>query len=153
MTSKAIDLLSSSRHGARNGFFLQVESASIDKRAHGRDACGQIGETAQLDDAVKVALDFAKKKGDTLVIVTADHAHAGQIVGGASAGNDVRLRTADDRDMIIAYATRDGDGSERHTGATAPVAGYGPGAANISGLVDQTDLFFIMRDGMNAHRR
>ena len=33
-----------------------------------------------LDEAVQVALDFAKKDGNTLVIVTADHAHATQIV-------------------------------------------------------------------------
>ncbi len=41
---------------------------------------GQIGETVDLDEAVQRALEFAKKDGNTLVIVTADHAHASQIV-------------------------------------------------------------------------
>jgi alkaline phosphatase len=40
MTEKAIGLLESSR-----GFFLRVEGASIDKRDHASDICGQIGET------------------------------------------------------------------------------------------------------------
>ena len=76
MTDKAIDLLSKSE----KGFFLQVEEASIDKQDHAANPCGQIGETVDLDEAVQKALGFAKKDGNTLVIVTADHAHASQIV-------------------------------------------------------------------------
>ena len=56
MTEKAIELLDDDRHG----FFLQVESASIDKRDHASDLCGQIGETLQLDQALKVALAFQR---------------------------------------------------------------------------------------------
>ena len=62
------------------GLLLQVESASIDKRDHAADACGQIGETVVFDEAVKKAIDFAKKDGNTLVIATADHGHTSQIV-------------------------------------------------------------------------
>ncbi|MGM0512747.1 MAG: alkaline phosphatase, partial [Pseudomonadota bacterium] len=36
-----------------------------------------------------------------------------------------------------------------HTGTQLRVAAYGPHAANIVGLTDQTDLFFTMRDAMN----
>ena len=71
MTKKSIDLLREDR----DGFFLQVESASIDKRDHASDLCGQIGETLQLDQATSVALDFQRRNPDTLVIVTADRAH------------------------------------------------------------------------------
>ena len=63
------------------GFFLQVEGASIDKQDHAANPCGQIGETVDLDEAVQVALEFAKADGRTSVIVTADHAHTGQIIG------------------------------------------------------------------------
>ncbi len=76
MTDKAIELLSKNE----KGFFLQVEGASIDKQDHAANPCGQIGETVDLDEAVQRALEFAKKDGNTLVIVTADHAHASQIV-------------------------------------------------------------------------
>ena len=56
MTSKSIDLLKKNKAGQKKGFFLQVESASIDKKDHAADACGQIGETEQLDQAVQEAL-------------------------------------------------------------------------------------------------
>ena len=66
MTDKAIELLSKNE----KGFFLQVEGASIDKQDHAANPCGQIGETVDLDEAVQRALEFAKKEGNTLVIVT-----------------------------------------------------------------------------------
>ena len=75
MTAKAIDLLGSGKKG--NGFYLQVEGALIDKRSHANDAAQTLEETKAFDDAVKVALDFAKRDGHTLVIVTADHECAG----------------------------------------------------------------------------
>ena len=74
MTRKALDLLSS---GDRKGFYLQVEGAQIDKRSHANDAAQTLGEQKAFDDAVKVALDFAKRDGNTLVVVTADHECAG----------------------------------------------------------------------------
>jgi alkaline phosphatase len=77
MTQKSIDLLTGSQKGKGKGFFLQVESASIDKRDHAADACGQIGETVVFDEAVKKAIDFAKQDGNTLVVVTGDHGHNG----------------------------------------------------------------------------
>lgn len=45
MTKKALDLLNANPNGQKNGFFLQVEGASIDKQDHAGNACGQIGET------------------------------------------------------------------------------------------------------------
>lgn len=33
-------------------------------------------------------------------------------------------------------------GSQQHTGASVPIAAYGPGAANVAGLTDDTDTFF-----------
>jgi alkaline phosphatase len=75
MTSKAISLLDGKREG--RGFYLQVEGALIDKRSHANDAAQTLEEIKAFDDAVKVALDFAKKDRHTLVIVTADHECAG----------------------------------------------------------------------------
>ena len=110
MTGKAIDLLSKNSAGKKKGFFLQVESASIDKKDHAADACGQIGETQQMDEAVSKALDFARKDGNTLVIVTADHAHTSQIVDGNTPGLTAKLTTKDGSDMIVAYGTSAGRG-------------------------------------------
>lgn len=138
LTSRAIELLSTDD----DGFFLQVEGASIDKRDHAADACGQIGETADLDEAVQVALDFARADGNTLVVVTADHAHTSQIVGSAGPGLSSSLLTKEGEKMIVAYGTSPAGGSQQHTGAQVRIGAYGPGAANVAGLTDQTDLFF-----------
>ena len=145
MTDKAINLLKSNE----NGFFLQVESASIDKQDHNANPCGQIGETVALDQAVQVGLDFAKKNGDTLVIVTADHAHSSQIIGEdvKSSGLTQALITKDGAVMVVNYGNSEEE-SQEHTGAQLRVAAYGPHAANVMGLTDQTDLFFTMRDAM-----
>jgi alkaline phosphatase len=177
MTQKAIDLLSSSDKGKGKGFFLQIESASIDKRDHAADACGQIGETVVFDEAVKKAVDFARKDGNTLVIATGDHGHTSQIV--ETVGEDdlreaaedsklpiervrdimypgltVTLTTADNADMTISYGTSEDVKVEdqTHTGTQVRIAAYGPRAANVVGLTDQTDLFFTMTDALGIKR-
>ena len=74
MTEKAIDLLSGT---SENGFFLMVEGAHIDKKSHDEDEEGAAEALEEFDNAVEVALDFAKNDGHTLVIVTADHETGG----------------------------------------------------------------------------
>jgi len=59
------------------GFLLVVEGARIDWRAHDSDPAGVIVETRALAEAVAVALDYARAKGRTLVVVTADHETGG----------------------------------------------------------------------------
>lgn len=147
MTSKAIELLDN-----EDGFFLQVEGASIDKQDHAANVCGQIGETVDLDEAVQVALDFAKADGNTLVVVTADHAHTSQIVDSPTPGLNVGLTTADGSEMIVSYNTSEKNGSQQHTGTQVRIAAYGPGAANVVGLTDQTDLFFTASNAMALNR-
>jgi alkaline phosphatase len=63
------------------GFFLMVEGASIDKQSHPMDFERTIGEMIDFDNAVGVALQHARANGDTLVLVTADHGHAYDVVG------------------------------------------------------------------------
>lgn len=135
MTKKAIDLLDNPK-----GFFLQVESAMVDKQEHGSDICGAVGDVAELDRATKVALDYQATHPDTLIVVTGDHAHSTQIVPGTSSGKQTAtLQTADGDPMYVAYSTQDSGSS--HTGAQIRVAAKGPQAANVTGLIDQTDLF------------
>ncbi|MGN6464323.1 MAG: alkaline phosphatase [Rhizobiaceae bacterium] len=145
MTRKAIDLLKANE----KGFFLQVEGALIDKQDHAANPCGQIGETVDLDEAVQVALAFAKADGRTLVIVTADHAHSSQIIpnGTKAPGLTEALVTRDGSVMSISYGNSEGE-SQEHTGAQLRVAAFGPRAANFAGLTDQTDMFFTIRDAL-----
>ena len=150
MTRKAIQLL---RHD-RDGFFLQVESASIDKRDHASDLCGQIGETKQLDDAVDEALRFQEEHPDTLIVVTADHSHTSQIVGSNqdTPGFYATVQTADGQPMRVSYGTGKTPPGQSHTGARVPVAAKGPQATNVLGVRDQTDLFYTLI-GRKAGRR
>ncbi|ANI84254.1 alkaline phosphatase [Kosakonia oryzae] len=146
MTEKAIDLLSKNE----KGFFLQVEGASIDKQDHAANPCGQIGETVDLDEAVQKALEFAKKDGNTLVIVTADHAHASQIIppDTKAPGLSQALNTKDGAVMAITYGNSEEESME-HTGTQVRIAAYGPRAGNVVGLTDQTDLFYTMKAALN----
>ncbi|MBR3193986.1 alkaline phosphatase, partial [Bosea sp. (in: a-proteobacteria)] len=76
-TKAAIEMLK----GAQDGFFLMVESARIDKYSHSLDWERAVFDTIMLDNAVKVAKDFAGDRNDTLIIVVPDHAHPISIIG------------------------------------------------------------------------
>ena len=140
MTTKAIDLLDEDN---AKGFFLQVEGASIDKQDHASDACGQIGETLEFDNAIGKALEYQSAHPDTLVVVTADHSHTSQIIGPSTTprGAYTTLQTKDGAPIRIAYGTAPVTGSQSHTGAEVPVMAVGPQAANVQSYNDQTDLF------------
>ena len=73
----ALDILSKND----KGFVLMVESGRIDKYAHSLDWERSVYETIMLDNAVKIAKDFAALRNDTLIVVVPDHAHPVSIVG------------------------------------------------------------------------
>jgi alkaline phosphatase len=72
MTQKAIELMKDNV----NGFCLQVEAGKVDWAAHANDAAGLLYDQIAFDDAVRVALDFAEKDKETLVVITTDHGNA-----------------------------------------------------------------------------
>lgn len=171
MTQKAIELLDQKAQAPRRksgGFFLQVESASIDKQDHAFNPCAQIGETVSFDEAVQAGLAYAAKNKDTLVIVTADHSHTSQIIpqwatspgktsiliGADADPGETACLLADDRAstapgcITVNYATD--VGIQTHTGSTVRIAAQGPQAANALGLIDQTDIFRIMSRAIGA---
>ena len=77
MTAKAIDLLSTNR----NGFMLVVEGSKIDWAAHSHDAVALMGDILAFERAFEVARDFARRCGNTIVIVASDHATGGLTIG------------------------------------------------------------------------
>lgn len=79
MCATAVSLLTT---GNPKGFFLMVEGAHIDKNADDSknglkdypEKRANVAEAVKtFDNAVRAAVDFAKKDGRTLVIITADH--------------------------------------------------------------------------------
>lgn len=76
-TKAALEMLK----GNPEGFVLMVESARIDKYSHSLDWERSVFDTIMLDNAVKVAKDFAADRNDTLIIVVPDHSHPMSIIG------------------------------------------------------------------------
>lgn len=72
MTRFAIEKMATKKEG----FVLQVEGGKVDWAAHGNDLGGLLYDQLAFDEAVKIALDFAEKRDDTLVIITTDHGNA-----------------------------------------------------------------------------
>jgi alkaline phosphatase len=107
-----------------NGFFMMLECTITDKGGHGNNPELSVRGTLQVDWAVKAALEFASTRGDTLVMVTADHE-----TGALSA------RINADGKLLISYATTS------HTDIPVRFLAYGPGSARFDRpLIDNTDV-------------
>ena len=124
------------------GLFLVVESALIDKASHVRNACGSIGEVAQLDETLRFLNSFAAANKNTLIVVTADHSQAAQLVSDTSLyqnlGNPVhtpghiaRIELDDGTLMGVNYATNTFF-VEEHTGAHVPLHTTGQTCSRVS---------------------
>jgi alkaline phosphatase len=112
-----------------HGFFLMVEGSQIDWGGHSNDAGLIIDETLDFDEAVKEAIRFAKKDGNTLVIVTADHECGGMAINPGSTA-----------EKINAAFTTNG-----HTATLVPVFAFGPSAQLFTGIYKNTDIYHKMR--------
>ncbi|MBO4769065.1 MAG: alkaline phosphatase [Bacteroidales bacterium] len=142
----------------RKGFFIMAEGGKIDYAAHSNDAIGTITETIDMDEAVKVALEFYKKHPkETLIIVTADH-ETGGVSLGAKKGylydlnvfNDItESATTTDvekymSDKVVlkeqSEKARVGWTTTSHTGGAVPVWAIGAGSEAFAGRMDNTDI-------------
>jgi alkaline phosphatase len=72
MTQKSIDLMKDNP----NGFVVQIEAGKVDWAAHGNDLGALLYDQLAFDDAIDVAMDFAERDENTLVIITTDHGNA-----------------------------------------------------------------------------
>lgn len=114
------------------GFFLMAEGSMIDWGGHSNDGELVIEETKDFDRAVKEALNFAGRDGETLVIVTADHESGGMALNPGSSFESVN-----------ASFTTNG-----HTAAMVPVFAYGPGAELFEGIYENTEIYYKMRQAL-----
>jgi alkaline phosphatase len=76
-TKKGIDLMKNNPRG----FFMMVEGGKIDWACHANDARAAIEDTIAFDDAIRVAVNFAKTHPRTLIVVTGDHECGGMTLG------------------------------------------------------------------------
>ncbi|MCK6577774.1 MAG: alkaline phosphatase [Anaerolineae bacterium] len=78
MTLAAIQVLSQNE----NGFYLQVEAASVDKQLHPLDQERALSDLIEFDQAIAAAAAWAAENApDTLIIATADHGHGYDVYG------------------------------------------------------------------------
>ncbi|XP_063829747.1 membrane-bound alkaline phosphatase-like [Ostrinia nubilalis] len=104
------------------GFFLFVESGRIDHGHHDNYVELALDETIQMSEAVRVATELLSEE-DSLIVVTADHAHVMAFNGYTQRGGDI-LGVSDDRDedgvpyMTLSYTN--GPGARQQVNGTRP---------------------------------
>ena len=118
-SKKAIELLNQNS----KGFFLMIESSQIDWICHDNRFDDLIEELKDFDNVIHAVLDFARKDGNTLVVVTGDH---------ETGGLSVLKR---DGDVLFSrFTTFD------HSPVMVPVFAFGPGAEEFSGIYENTEI-------------
>lgn len=118
---------------SKKGFFLMLEGSQIDWGGHANDSDYIISEMLDFDKAIGKVLEFAKKDGNTLVVVTADHETGGYALRAGGENNK------DYSKVEGAFATGG------HTGVMVPVFAYGPGAETFQGIYNNNDIYFKIK--------
>ena len=119
----------------KTNFFLMVEGSQVDWGGHANDADYLISELIDFDEAIGKALDFAKKDGNTLVIVTADHETGGFTLASTTRKNEKGEEYSDYTKVSGIFSTKG------HSATLVPVFAYGPGAELFSGVYENNEIF------------
>lgn len=120
-TSTALNILKSNK----KGFFLMIEGSQIDWGNHSNDVEFSNREMIDFDKTISKVLEFAKKDGKTLIIITADHETGGLTM---PSGNL-------EKGEIKAKYTTGG-----HSGVVVPVFAFGPGAEEFTGFMENSSF-------------
>lgn len=118
--TKALELLDN-----KKGFFLMVEGSMIDDGGHDNKAGHTMEEIFDFDKTVGLVLEWAAKDGETLVIVTGDHATGGMTL----LSGDI-----DDKRIRVNFSTTG------HNGIALPVFAWGPHSEDFIGIYENTEL-------------
>src|SRR5690606_30800946 len=125
-----------------DGYVLLVEGALIDYAHHEGNAFRALDETIALSEAVAVADEMTSDE-DTLILVTADHAHTMSFVGYPVRGNPILGKVVSrNRDGSEALAL-DPDGMPYTTLVYANGPGHVPGARPDLREVDTEDPDYL----------
>jgi alkaline phosphatase len=124
-TKLAVNQLSKNK----NGFFLMVEGSQVDWGGHSNESNYLITELIDFDKTLGVALDFAKRNGETLIIVTADHETGGFTLA-PEKGNYNKIEPS--------FSTGG------HSATMVPVFAHGPGAELFGGTYENTEIYHKM---------
>jgi alkaline phosphatase len=112
-----------------NGFVLLIESEITDGTGHDNDIGALVEGVRELDEMLRAVLAWSEPRGDTLVVVTADHDTGGLgVVGGDYDRGVAEVRWA----------------THGHTSQWVPVFAFGPGSEHFSGVIDNTDVGILI---------
>lgn len=111
------------------GFFLMIEGSQIDWAGHANQAYPLLDEMKDFEITITKMVEFAKKDGETLLIVTGDHD-----AGGASINEGSAMKK-----LNVQFTTNG------HTGTMIPIFAYGPGAELFRGIYDNTEIYYKMK--------
>ena len=117
---KALQLLDN-----KKGFFLMIEGSMIDDGGHDNKAGMTMEEVFDFDKTLGIVLEWAAKDGETLVVVTGDHATGGMTLLSGSI-EEKRIR--------VNFSTTG------HNGIFLPVFAWGPHAEDFVGIYENTEL-------------
>jgi alkaline phosphatase len=106
-------------------FLLVIESEVTDSLAHENNIEALMEGMRELDEAVAEVLDLVAHRGDTLVLVTADHDT------GSLAVTDGYY---EDGRAMVRWATSE------HSSQWVPLFAFGPGAGRFTGVLDNTEI-------------
>ena len=116
MTAKAIDVLQKNK----KGFFLMVEGSKVDWAAHANDPIAIMTEFLAFDKAVGVAMDFARRNGNTTVIVLPDHGNSGFSIGRSNLKKSYTKMTLEDLFGAVSRYKHTAEGLEKILMNTQP---------------------------------
>ncbi|MGH7570578.1 MAG: alkaline phosphatase [Gemmatimonadota bacterium] len=119
-----------------DGFFLLVENEHTDHRAHDNAPLATIqAEVADIDRAIRVALDYRARRPETLIVVTGDHETGGLAVVPDSTGA-----------LEAEYVTTG------HSLELVPLFAIGPGAEAFAGIRTNADVGRLLLERVRGER-
>ena len=131
IVDKTLDYLAKRSKG--NGFFYMIEGSQIDWGGHDGNSDYIIAEMKNFDKTIGKVLDFAKKDGNTLIVITADHETGGYAV----------LKGSKMGEIVGGFADKGKSNSKslNHTASLIPVFAFGPGAEKFQGIYENTAIY------------
>ena len=134
MAAAALDVLDNDPRG----FFALIEGGAIDHACHGTDLDRMLGEVAEFNRTVDLALAYAASHPDTLVIVTADHETGGMEIVPKNYRRGDRVE--------VKWHSQIVPGKAGHSSQKVGVFAYGPNAAAIRPEMENTEIFCVIRN-------
>lgn len=119
-----------------NGFFLLINDAQIGKGGQMNNSNYITEKMKEFDKAIGAIMDFAKKDGETLVLVTANQETGGYAINPASSV-----------DTIFAAFTTD-----KNTAPLIPLFAWGPGEELFGGIYENTSIYDRMRRALGFRK-